>query len=50
VTLAKWGKQAVVPVGDVSHAPAVLSVEGRTHDVKVCNYGLELDLWQQPAE
>jgi len=36
VTLAKWRKQAAVPVGDVSHAPAVLSVEGRTHDVKVC--------------
>ena len=30
-------KQAAVPLGDVSHAPAVLSVEGRTHDVKVCD-------------
>ena len=29
-------KRAEAPVGDVSRAPAVLSVEGRTHDVKVC--------------
>jgi ATP-dependent RNA helicase DDX35 len=28
-------KEAAVPVGDVSRAPALLSVEGRTHDVKV---------------
>ena len=28
-------QQAAVPVGDVSRAPALLSVEGRTHDVKV---------------
>ena len=27
-------KQEAVPIGDVSRAPAVLSVEGRTHDVK----------------
>ena len=29
-------RQEAVPAGDVSRAPAVLSVEGRTHDVKVC--------------
>ena len=42
---------AAVPIGDVSRVPAVLSVEGRTHDVKVCTLlsGFRVQLPNQRA-